>query len=76
MFARVRLALVQKPVLVGGLLALLILYFGVSGYVASSLTRTARRQFQHFPEQYGLSAQSVRFPSRTDGLMLDGLARR
>src|SRR5689334_24147931 len=72
MFGRIRLALVRKTVLVGGLLALLVLYLALSGYVASSLTRTARRQFQHFPEQYGLSAQSVRFPSRTDGLTLDG----
>jgi uncharacterized protein len=54
------------------LTGILVTYVAVSGYVANSLTRTVRREFAHFPEQYDLISESVRFLSRTDGLTLDG----
>src|SRR5881275_894263 len=39
-------------------------YLGLSSYMALKLTRPERRPFNHFPEQYGLSYESVNFPSR------------
>jgi uncharacterized protein len=61
-----------KTVLCSVLVGMLLVYVAVSCYVANALTRTVRREFAHFPEQYGLTSDSVHFPSRTDGLTLAG----
>lgn len=47
-------------------------YIAVCSYMALKLTRGARQPFSHFPEQFGLAYESVSFPSRVDGLRLDG----
>jgi pimeloyl-ACP methyl ester carboxylesterase len=44
----------------------------VSGYMAFTLTRPARLAFERSPEEYGLAFESVTFPSRVDGLQMDG----
>jgi pimeloyl-ACP methyl ester carboxylesterase len=63
-----RLALLGAAVL--GLLA--VAYAAICGYMAWSLTQPERQPFRFFPEQYGLTYESVEFPSRLDAIALDG----
>lgn len=63
-----RILAVTLAVLVG----LLAVYIGISSYMALTLTKPGRVPFTKFPEQFGLSYESVRFPSRVDRLTLDG----
>ena len=57
---------------VGGSAAAVVAYVAVSGLVVLAVTRPERVPFTHFPEQYGLSYEPVRFPSRVDAIQLDG----
>ncbi len=52
--------------------ALAAIYVVLSGYMALTLTRPVRAPFAHTPDQYGLTFESVTFPSRVDGIQLDG----
>ncbi|MBV9577927.1 MAG: alpha/beta fold hydrolase [Chloroflexi bacterium] len=47
-------------------------YVAICGYMVLALTTPVRHQFQTSPEQYGLAYDSVQFPSRVDGVTLDG----
>lgn len=51
---------------------LALVYVGLSGYMALKLTQTVRRPFTQAPEAYGLAYETVSFPSRVDGLALEG----
>jgi fermentation-respiration switch protein FrsA (DUF1100 family) len=56
-----------------GLLGLLVVgYTAICAYMAMSLTQPDRHAIQAFPEQYGLAYENVAFPSRVDGVPLDG----
>lgn len=54
------------------LAALAAVYIVLSGYMAFTLTRPARLEFERSPDQYGLAFESVTFPSRVDAIRLDG----
>jgi pimeloyl-ACP methyl ester carboxylesterase len=56
----------------GAVAAGAILYLLICGYVALALTATARKPFTRFPEQYGLSYETVAFSSRVDHVPLEG----
>ncbi len=56
----------------GTVAASTILYLLICGYVALALTATARKPFTRSPEQYGLSYETVAFPSRVDHVPLEG----
>lgn len=47
-------------------------YAALSSYLVLTLTRPARVPFERSPEQLGLAFDSVAFPSRVDGVKLDG----
>jgi pimeloyl-ACP methyl ester carboxylesterase len=47
-------------------------YVAICSYMALTLTRPERQPFRFFPEQYGLTYESVSFPSRVDAIPLDG----
>ena len=53
-------------------LVLLVAYLAISGRAALTLTHAERPPFQLSPDVYGLAYETVRFPSRSEGLMLDG----
>jgi fermentation-respiration switch protein FrsA (DUF1100 family) len=59
-------------VIVALVAALLIAYFGISGYIAFSLTQVARVPIDDTPSSLGLSYEDVSFPSREDRLTLKG----
>jgi len=67
--ARLRPGLVW-PLAVVGVLA--VAYIAICSYMALVLTVPARHPFEHVPEDYGLAYESVSFPSRVDGLRMDG----
>lgn len=54
------------------LAAVAVVYAGLSGYMALTLTRPDRLPFERSPEEYGLAYEPVVFPSRIDGLLMDG----
>lgn len=56
----------------GALLATVAVYAILSGYVAITLTRPVRLPFERSPDQYGLTFESVSFPSKVDSVNLDG----
>jgi pimeloyl-ACP methyl ester carboxylesterase len=44
----------------------------ICGYMALTLTKTDKQPLLESPEQYGLSYESMTFPSRVDAMRLDG----
>ena len=52
--------------------AAVAVYAILSGYMALTLTRPVRLPFERSPDQYGLTFESVSFPSRIDAIKLDG----
>ena len=54
------------------IIILLCVYFGISGYMASSLTRLDRLPITENPSLFGLSYEEISFPSRVDSLTLKG----
>jgi pimeloyl-ACP methyl ester carboxylesterase len=55
------------------MLGLLVLTYSlICGYMALTLTETNKLPLLDSPERYGLSYESVSFPSRVDGMRLDG----
>jgi dipeptidyl aminopeptidase/acylaminoacyl peptidase len=48
------------------------IYFGLSGYMASSLTRIERKPLNRTPESKGIAYQDITFPSYEDSLQLKG----
>jgi hypothetical protein len=54
------------------LVALIIAYLATSAQLALTFTRAERTALDQTPETYGLSYEPVRFPSRVDGVQLDG----
>jgi pimeloyl-ACP methyl ester carboxylesterase len=58
--------------LAGSFGAALVVYGGICGYMALTLTRPEREPFLHAPEQFGLAYEAVAFPSRIDRLPLHG----
>jgi uncharacterized protein len=65
-----------SPLLLGApasmLVALIIAYLATSAQLALTFTRAERTALDQTPETYGLSYEPVRFPSRVDGVQLDG----
>lgn len=49
-----------------------VAYAGTCAYMALTLTRPDRHAFTRFPEQFGLSYDTVEFPSRVDAIPLRG----
>jgi len=54
------------------LLVAVVVYAILSSYMAITLTHPARLPFERSPDQYGLTFESVDFPSRVDAINLDG----
>jgi uncharacterized protein len=54
------------------LIAAAAAYVAICGYTAWTLTEPERQPFRFFPELYGLTYESVGFPSRIDAVWLDG----
>src|SRR5262245_22357177 len=50
----------------------LLLYVAVSLRLAAELTRPVRRPIDRTPAAFGLTYEDVAFPSRVDGLRLEG----
>ena len=61
---------------IGGVAAALglsgLTYIVICGYMALTLTQTHKQPLVESPEHYGLSYESVSFPSRVDAMRLDG----
>jgi len=58
--------------LVTAAVGVVVLYAGICGYMALTLTRPDRTPFTHSPEQFGLAYEAVEFSSRVDRLPLRG----
>jgi pimeloyl-ACP methyl ester carboxylesterase len=51
---------------------MIILYGGISYYLATGVTQAERSEFEHTPEEYGLPYQNVEFSSRNESIPLSG----
>lgn len=60
------------PLILSTTAALFMLYFGLSAYMAATLSRTEREAITSSPKDYGLFYQDVSFPSAEDQLTLKG----
>jgi uncharacterized protein len=63
---------IRTPVIVAFAASAALVYAGISAYMGNTLTQTIRRGIDRSPDNYGLTYEDVSFPSRDDGLRLDG----